>query len=355
MFGFLSGWVSFIVGFSAPIAAGSIAFSEYFYRAFPDFFLIMGNDPWLMKKLLSITIIIVFTIIHSRGVEFGSIVQNYLTVFKIALIVGLIVIGFSLGSGNVQHFTQSNHFSFNMSGWQTIGLSLMWIMFSYSGWNASTYIGSEIRDPKKNLPLSLMYGTGVVVILYLCINLVYVYAIPPDDMKGVISIGGLAVKNMFGGNWENIFSALVSIALLSSISAFIILGPRVYYAMARRGHFFTFVSKVDPESHVPTKSIILQCSIAIIMVMSGTFDQILTYMGFSLGIFPLLAIIGVFKLKTANGKYILPSVIYILSGVSILMLAYFERPVESSIAILTVLVGIPAYYFFIRNKEKGIT
>ena len=102
MFGFLSGWVSFIVGFSAPIAAGSIAFSEYFYRAFPDFFLIMGNDPWLMKKLLSITIIIVFTLIHSRGVEFGSIIQNYLTIFKIALIVGLIVIGFSLGNGNVQ-------------------------------------------------------------------------------------------------------------------------------------------------------------------------------------------------------------------------------------------------------------
>jgi APA family basic amino acid/polyamine antiporter len=194
--------------------------------------------------------------------------------------------------------------------------------------------------------------------LYFCINLFYVYAVAPNDMKGVISIGGLAVGNLFGSSFESILSALIAFALFSSLSAYIILGPRVYYSMARDRYFFRFASEVHSRFKVPFKSIMLQGAIAVIMVLFGTFDQLLTYMGFSLGIFPILAVIGVFKLRRKQASpYKLPGfpvvpIIYIISGVCILFLAYFERPVESTIAIITVIVGIPVYLRFKKNSPE---
>jgi APA family basic amino acid/polyamine antiporter len=366
LFGFLSGWVSFFVGFSAPIAASAIGFSEYMSRAFPQILswgiLDASLEEVILKKFYAIVLIIIFTLIHLRGIVFGSKVQNYLTVMKVGLIVGLIFLGFSLGKGNFGHFSQGGDFSFDFGGWKVIGLSLMWIMFSYSGWNASAYIGSEIRNPRKNLPLSLLLGTSIVMLLYFGLNMFYIYAIPPGDMKGVISIGGLAVGNLFGKSFESLFSTLIAFALFSSLSAFIILGPRVYFSMAKDGYFFKFASKVNGIHHVPSKSIILQCIIAVIIVISGTLDQIFTYMGFSLGIFPILAVIGVFKLRRMKkSEYKMPGfpvvpVVYILAGAMILVLGFLEQPVPSSIAILTVAVGIPAYFWFKkRYKTKEMT
>lgn len=363
MYGFLSGWVSLIVGFSAPIAASSLGFSEYFVRAFPQI-LVWANragisEPMIVKKTISILVIVAFTLIHLRGIKFGARVQNYLTALKVALIVGLIAAGLAFGKGDFGHFSQGSKFTFDFGGWKTMGLSLMWIMFAYSGWNASIYIGSEIKNPTRNLPLSLLAGTGIVILLYLCLNVVFIYAVPPEDMKGVISIGGLAVGNLFGRSMERFVSVFISFALFSSLSAFIILGPRVYYAMAKDGYFFKFISDVHPVSNVPSKAIILQCVISTVMVMSGTFDQILTYMGFSLGIFPILAVLGVFRLRRrGNGRRIIPGypvvpAIYVVCGVSMLVLAFFERPVESSIAIVTVLVGIPVFLVFRGKYGSG--
>ncbi|RKY86552.1 amino acid permease, partial [candidate division KSB1 bacterium] len=359
LMGFLSGWVSFFVGFSAPIAASSIGFTEYIARAFPVIIDWGGIvNPVFIKKFYSILVIIIFTAIHLKGIEFGAIVQNYLTLSKVGLILCLLFIGFIFGKGNFNHFIYSEEFILDFKKFKILGLSLMWIMFAYSGWNASAYIGSEIKKPSRNLPLSLILGTGIVIILYFCLNIFYVFAIKPEAMKGVISVGGLAVKNLFGSSMESLFSMLISFALFSSLSAFIILGPRVYYSMAKDGYFFKFVSDVHPVSHIPSKSIILQCLIAVIMVLSGTFEQILTYMGFSLGIFPILSVSGIFRLRSKLGsKYKLPGyplvqLIYIISGVFILFLSFLQRPVESSIAILTVSAGVPVYFIF---KKRYIT
>jgi APA family basic amino acid/polyamine antiporter len=153
---------------------------------------------------------------------------------------------------------------------------------------------------------------------------------------------------------ETVASVLIAFSLFSSLSAFIILGPRVYYAMAKGGHFFRFVSYIHPRFGVPTRSIALQAVIAIVLVLSGTFDQILTFMGFSLGIFPLLTVLGVFKLR-ASGKssglsagFPVAPVVYSLAGTAILILAFFERPLESSIALGTVAAGLPLYVLFKR-------
>jgi len=362
-FGFLSGWVSFFVGFSAPIAASAIGFSEYLTRAFPKLLHLGLFDPSieaaLLKKLYAVLVIIIFTMIHLRGIEFGARIQNYLTLLKVLLIVGLVLVGFSLGNGNLAHFSMGKTFTFNFSGWKTLGLSLMWIMFAYSGWNASAYIGSEIKNPVKNLPKSLFIGTGIVMLLYLCLNILYVYALSPSQMEGVISIGGAAAANLFGRGFESWLSVLMSFALFSSLSAFIILGPRIYYSMAKDNYFFKFAAHVHPRFRVPTKSIMLQGLIAIFMVFLGTFDQILTYMGFSLGVFPILAVLGVFKLrKNKLSKYKSPGfpvlpIIYILAALSILTLAFLERPIESLIAIGTVLIGIPIFFIFKKIYHQG--
>jgi basic amino acid/polyamine antiporter, APA family len=355
--GFLSGWVSFFVGFSAPIAASAIGFSEYLTRAFPG---LLGGPagPGAMKKLFAILIIAVFTFIHTRGLEAGARVQNALTGLKILLVVGLVAAGFAVGRGSFSHLAAAVPFRFDFAGLKTMGLALMWIMFAYSGWNASAYVGSEVRDPSRNLPRSLLLGTGIVAILYFALNLFYIYAIAPADMEGVISIGGLAAGNLFGPSAETVLSLLISFALFSSLSAYLILGPRVYYSMARDGIFFKSIAYVDPKCAVPTRSIVLQGAIAAVMVLFGTFDQLLTYMGFSLGIFPLLAVLGVFKLRRTGRSavklpgYPVASAVYILIGAAILVLSFLERPKESLIAIATALAGIPVYLFFKRGAAK---
>jgi APA family basic amino acid/polyamine antiporter len=360
LFGFLSGWVSFVAGFSAPIAASAIGFSEYLFRAFPwlaQTFSSQGTSGGTLKKLLAIAVIFLFTLIHLRGLKFGTRIQNYLTLLKVLLIAVLIISGLLWGNGSWSHFSLGQPVNFTYSSIKTMGLSLMWILFAYSGWNASTYIGSEIKDPQRNIPRSLLLGTAMVMIMYIGLNIVFVVAIPTEAMKGVISIGGLAVKNLFGPAMEFAFSLMIAIALFSSLSAFIIIGPRVYYSMAREGYFFKFAARVHPKYQVPSAAIILQAVLAIIMVLSGTFDQILTYMGFSLGIFPLMAVAGVFKLR-AQGSNIqmlkgLPVhlVIYLIFSALILLLSYLERPVESSIALLTALTGIPFFYYFKKQNH----
>jgi APA family basic amino acid/polyamine antiporter len=362
LFGFLSGWVSFFAGFSAPIAASAIGFSEYLTRAFPGLLRLSHSgssiEGIIIKKALSILVILVFTLIHARGIKVGARVQNFLTLLKIALIVGLIILGFSLGRGDLGHFAQGGGFKFDFGGWKTVGLSLMWIMFAYSGWNASAYIGSEIKDPRKNLPRSLILGTGIVLALYLLLNAFYVYAVPPDKMAGVISIGGLAVGNLFGPSFERVLSVLIAVALFSSLSAFIILGPRVYYAMACDRCFFPFAAAVHPRYRVPAKSILLQGMMAALLVLFGTFDQILTYMGFSLGIFPILSVLGLFKLRRdGTSVYRMPGfpvvpLLYVLAGGGILVLGFFERPVESSIALGMALIGVPFFYVFKSRGKK---
>lgn len=361
LFGFLSGWLSLIVGFSAPIAASAIGFSKYFIWAFPNL------QAWLalegitnaefFSKFLAILLIVVFTAIHSRGVIFGSKVQNVITVLKVLLVVGLIIAGFSVGRGSFNNLHVAQAFEFNFKGWKSIGVSLMFIMFAYSGWNSATYIGSEIRKPRKVIPGSLLISTGIVMVLYFLLNLFFVYAIPPSQIIGEPEIGGVAAGFAFGKSAEIIISLLISFALFSSLSAFVILGPRVYYRMAKDGYFFKFVSVIHPKFKVPANAIYLQSAVAIILVLSGTFEQILVYMGFSLGIFPILAVLGVFKLRMVGKSvlklpgYPLVQIIFIVTGFAMLVLAFFERPWESSIAILTALSGIPVFYYFKRRKN----
>jgi APA family basic amino acid/polyamine antiporter len=360
--GFLSGWISFFVGFSAPIAAAALAFVEYMTRAFPA---IMGSDilpgsstSFFLKKFYAMVIIATFTLVHRQGIRFGARIQNGLTVIKIAGIILFVAAGFAFGKGDLGHLFQGRGLEFNFGQCKSIGLSFLWIMFAYSGWNASAYIGSEAKSPKKNLPRSLLLGAAAVMFLYLALNLLYVYAIPLNEISNTTTIGGQAAAKLFGRSLEQIISLLIAFALFSSLSAYVMLGPRVYFSMARDDLFFRFAAKVHPRYKVPSKSILFQGMIAAAMVLIGTFDQLLTYLGFALGIFPILAVMGVFKLKrqgklaSGSSNWRLAPVFFIVTSVLMLVFSFLERPIESLIAIATLLLGIPLYFLVFKRTRQ---
>ena len=353
--GFLTGWTSFFVGFSAPIAAAAIGFSEYLYAGLDDRLLVLGSSQLIVvKKATAISIILIFTFLHYVGLRTGARVQNLLTVLKIVIVSGLASVGLLFGEGNWSNISFQSGGSFE---WTAIGTAMMLVMFSYSGWNASAYVAGELKQPRRTLPLSLITGTGIVIVLYLAVNLFIFHALPYSELRGTIAVVERASVSAFGHWMGKGLSIMVALALLSSLSAYIMIGPRVYFAMARDRLFFPFAAKVHPRYHVPSRSIVVQGAIAVLMVLVGTFEQLLVYIGFALGIFPWLAVAGLFIARKRGvgdssavkvlGYPIVP-IFFLVSTLALMVVAYMSRPVESTAAIVTVVAGIPCYILWVK-------
>ncbi|MBP2681127.1 MAG: amino acid permease, partial [Candidatus Krumholzibacteriota bacterium] len=247
--------------------------------------------------------------------------------------------------------------------WTAVGTAMMLVMFAYSGWNASAYVAGELKDPRRTLPVSLIGGTGIVIVLYLAVNLFVFASVPYTELKGTIAVVEKAAIGAFGGWMGRGLSVMIGVALLSSLSAFLLIGPRVYYAMARDRLFFQFAGRVDPHRHVPGFSIVAQGVLAAILVVFGTFEQLLVYIGFALGIFPWLAVSGLFiarrrKIGDASAVkvpgYPLVPVFILASTLALMAIAFANRPVESTAAVLTVLSGIPLYFLWVRIIEPPV-
>jgi APA family basic amino acid/polyamine antiporter len=346
--GFLTGWTSFIVGFSAAIAASAMGFSEYLFSGLPG----GVSDPshlMLYKKTVAGSIILLFTVIHYLGIRIGSGVQNGLTLLKIVIVLGLASIGLlTRGAGDLPISIESPD-SFE---WQGVGTAMMLVMFAYSGWNASAYIAGELKQPKRTLPVSLIAGTSIVIVLYLLVNVFVLTAVPYSELRGSIPVVEQASVRAFGGWTGRGLSVMISLALLSSLSAFILIGPRVYYAMACDRLFFRFAGKVHPRFGVPGVSIVIQGAISMLMVWMGTFEQLLVYLGFALGLFPWLSVAGLFIARKKrigdDGAVPVPAfpflpLFFLASTLFLMIIAFINRPMESSAAICTVLAGLPCY------------
>jgi len=354
--GFLTGWTSFIVGFSAPIAASALSFAEYIYAGLEvQFQGIEAVHLVLIKKGLAIFVILLFTTIHYFGLRWGSRVQNFLTVLKIIIVLGLASTGMVFGASTWSRVFSKISGAF---GGMAIGTAMVLVMFSYSGWNASTYIAGELKRPRKTLPVSLVSGTLIVILLYLAVNTFIFQVVPYAESKGVIPIVELASVRAFG-NWAgDLLSLLIAFALLSSLSAFIMIGPRVYFAMAQDRLFFASASRIHPRYHVPGRSIIVQGALAVIMVIIGSLEQLLIYLGFALWIFPWLAVAGIFiarKRKIGEDTavkiwgYPVVPLFFLVASLVLMVIAYINRPLESSAAVLTVMLGIPFYYLWVKG------
>jgi APA family basic amino acid/polyamine antiporter len=359
--GFLTGWTSFLVGFSAPIAASALGSIAYISAGLTEGVShIDSAQITLLQKSCAVLLIILFTLIHYLGLKLGAFVQNLLTAVKILIIFGLAALGLIFGKGDWTHFSFATDSRF---GTMALGTAMMLVMFSYSGWNASAYIAGELKDPRKSLPISLISGTAIVMILYLLINLFIFYSVPYSQLQGNITVVESATAMAFGENVSNILGLFIGIALLSSLSAFILIGPRVYFAMALDRLFFPYASKVHPKYEVPGRSIIIQGLIAVVMVMLGSFEQLLIYIGFALSIFPWLAIAGLFIARRRHigdnsavkvwGYPFIP-IFFLVSSLLLMIVAFYNRPVESTAAIVTILIGIPSYYIWLRGiKLRG--
>ena len=363
--GFLSGWISLIVGFSAPIAAAAMAFASYFFRVFPNALAKTPHAPLIGTGVVSISpltlfavgIIILFSLIHCYSLYLGSRVQNVLTGFKIGVILLFVVAGLGFGNGSMDHFySESNRGTLFSTGFAS---SLIFISFAYSGWNAAAYLGAEIKNPARNLPLSLFWGTFCVMILYLLLNGVFVYALPVSQMSGVLEVGATSAFALFGEGVEKIFAGAITCCLLSVISAMILAGPRVYYAMARDHLFFARFGQVTRRHGAPAQAILLQGAIAILMVITASFDQLLLYIGVTLSLFAMLTVIGMMFLR-AKGLHLkspyrtfgypITPIFFVLFNLWMIVFCIKDNLMVSVMSAGTIACGVLVFFCFNRKR-----
>jgi len=365
--GFLSGWISLIVGFSAPIAAAAMAFAKYAFQALNihntwsiKFMTVFGHEivfsPFI---LLAIGVILFFSLVHQRNIVTGKKIQDLLTVFKLLIIAGFIVVGFLWGEGSWANFSGELEGSKILSS--QFAVSLVFITFAYSGWNAAAYLGGEIKKPEKNIPLSLITGTSLVMVLYLFLNAVFIYALEPEKMSGVIEVGATATTALFGKNYNTFFSAAVAICLLSVLSVMVLTGPRVYYAMGKDGLFFRVFGKADPKRKTPRYAVSLQAAVAILIVVTISFDILLLYIGFTLALFSMLTVIGLFVIRLKHPEmkrpykvwgYPFVPLIFIIGNVWIIYFSIASRPIVSFFGLVTIISGLLVYILFSCKKKR---
>ncbi|MFQ5695167.1 MAG: APC family permease, partial [Terriglobia bacterium] len=266
------------------------------------------------------------------------------------------------GSGSWSFLSSASDF-WTPGDWSQVGTAMLLVMFAYSGWNGSTYLAEEVKVPGRTLPRSLLLGTALVMAIYLLLNLTFFYAVPVPALSGVVAVGDVAAAGLFGEGAAVWLSLLIALALLSSLSAYVFVGPRVYYAMARDRLFFPFAARVHPRFETPSLSVAAQGLCAALMILTGTFEQLLTYIGFALGLFPWLAVLGVFLLRRRQPArerpyrvwgYPLVPLFYLASMAAILAVALWGNPGPSLIALLTVAAGIPVYWLTVgRRRERS--
>ena len=364
---FLSGWVSFVVGFAAPAAASAFLAVDYlkdiFTLALPDSTLTVFLSTAMGQKTIAISLILLFSLVHIVGVEKGSFVQNTLTVVKLGIIAVFIIAGF-FALMNLKPIPVSDIISIENTEWKSVGLGMLLVLYAYSGWNGATYLAGEIKNPEKNVPRALFWGTLLTIFIYLIMNLIYFFSVPASELTGQGTPAFLAATRLFGKGVSIIFSVAFCIILLSSISAQIMIGPRVYYAMARDKNFFSYAGKIHKRFHTPMISILLQSFLSIIYILSGTFYTVLIYMGFALSIFPIVTMLSLMKIRYQNGSkmktehlyqtpmFPLLPVFFILVSIFLMVFSFIQNWQSCLTALGAVLIGIPMYYVWMMMSQK---
>src|SRR5262249_25156152 len=258
------------------------------------------------------------------------------------------IFGFAMGNGDWSHFSQHAARTSTVSLPIQFVVTLLLVMFGYSGWNAATYVAEEVRRPEGTLPAALATGTAIVAALYLGLNLVFLYSTPLEQMKGVIGVGRVAASNLFGPGIAGLFSALMAFSILSTVNAEVTIGPRVYYAMAKNRAFFSAAAAVHPRWHTPVIAILSQGLCAIVMTLTP-FPQLITYIGMSLTLFTVLSVVSLFvfrrkrtgwqRLRAVDFAYPLVPASYVLVGTCMILYGVISQPKPSLTALCTAGVG----------------
>jgi len=283
--GFLSGWLSVTVGFAAPIALAAMAFGKYFSTIFP-------HAPAATWSLVMVWCI---TLVHVGGVQVAARFQNLATWLKVALICVFIGAGWWLATGQPVRFVPAQE-DWGLITSKPFAVSLVYVMYSYAGWNAATYIVGEIRNPQRNVPKAIALGTLLVTVLYLALNAVFLHAAPMSDLAGKLDVGHVAAEHIFGVTGGKIMSGLICLGLASSISAMTWLGPRVLCTMGEDMKIFAPLASCD-ERGVPVAGLFVQLAIVITLLLTASFNSVLTAVQFSIQLGSFATVVGLIVLR----------------------------------------------------------
>jgi APA family basic amino acid/polyamine antiporter len=362
--GFMTGWTSFVAVFAGAMAASAMVIPLYLDRFIPG----SANStplfqiplPYLpvtfsRQTLIATAVVWAFAFVHIRGVGPGRVVSNVLTILKVTAFVVFIALGFAIGAGSAENLQQTAG-PVAPTSWL---LALIPVMFTYSGWNAAAYMAEEIRNPGRNVPLSLTLGTLAVIAIYLLLNVLYLYVIPIGELAQVQgSVLDVVADRLLGTSAGNIMGAVGLISLAAGINAWTFAGPRVYFAMARDRVFFPAAARIHPKYKTPAASVAAQAAWATLLILTGSLDKLTTYVGFALTLFAGIAVAAVFVLRArdphaprpfkAVGYPVTPA-IFVLASAAMVANAIYRDPVTSLAGVFVIAAGIPLYWWFRRG------
>jgi APA family basic amino acid/polyamine antiporter len=361
---FLTGWTSFVAGFSGAIAATAVGLADYVGRFVPaaaeTTALLTIPLPWIPlvvspRAIVALAAIAALALIHIRGLGPGSFVQNLLAGIKVSALVIFVALGFAAGNGNVAQIAEGG--SAPATG---MLMALLPIMFTYSGWNAAVYVAEEVRDPGRNVPLALGIGTLAVVLLYLALNALYLYAMPVTELAGLgdVRLIDRAAERLFGFVAGNLIAVFTIISMAASISAMVLAGPRVYYAMARDGMFLPAAGAVHPRYRTPAVAIVAQALWSAVLVLSGTLSQLVSYTGFAVVLFAGVAVASLFVIRRRDPDaprpfrawgYPWAPAIFVAASAVMVVNEMLRNGATALVGVALIALGIPVYYIFARR------
>ena len=354
--GFLSGWTSFTVGFGAGIAAAAVSFSSYALRLVP-----LADDNSMASTTVALVLVWVMTAVHASGTGAGGRLQRVLTTTKVLAIVLLIFGGFVFGRGSWDHVAeQSPHTN---PGIGPLMVALIFVLYTYLGWNVVGYIAGEIADPRRTIPRIVRGGTAFVALLYVLLNLVYLYALPVTALAQppILPVAEKAAAALWGPANAQLVAGLLCVSIAGGVSAMVWAGPRAYWAMAADGLFPSFFKALTPTTGVPVRAMVLQSAWTSILILTGTFEQLVIFSGFVLSVFTALTLGAVMILRRRQPALVRPYLtplypmlpcVPIIALVLIIGYSLVHRPLESAAGAVIVLSGIPCYMMW-RHREHG--
>jgi APA family basic amino acid/polyamine antiporter len=365
LLGFLFGWSALLVTYTGSIAVISVGFAHYFltllgvtseniHLTVP----LIGYHLTLLK-FIAVVVIFLFTSLNVRGVRFGALMQRFFTFISITVVIGYVAAGFSSERGNWHQIFPLFRLIPDMNTFSRLGVALIGVYFTYSGWTVLAYIAGEIKDYQHTIPRATWRGVATVVILYVLINLVYLYALPLQKMENIVDIGYQALLVLQGTGFSAVFTLIILVAVISTLNATILSGARIYYAMSREGQFFPTIGQLHARFGTPARSLWLQCGWTVLLVFSGSFNQLLTYTVFIMVCFGLLSGVSLFIIRRKQSEkqniyrawgYPYTTVLYLVVASWILVNTMLDQPVQSLAGLFFVAVGIPFYIYF-RKKE----
>jgi basic amino acid/polyamine antiporter, APA family len=354
---FLYGWTLFFVIGTGTIATLAVAAANYMGQ--------FGELTSMQKKVISTALILIMMVINVRGTRESASVQNVATVIKVAAILVMSAILFALGDGGAVSTTVAGGAGAAPAATPTlagVGLSIIAVLWAYEGWQYVTFAAGESTEPQRSLPRAIAVGTTALVAIYLLANFAYLAALGPARVAASDRVAGEAVAAVLGPAAGGVIALAIIISMYSAAHATVITAPRVYYSMAQDGLFFPRLAEVHPKYGTPALAIVTSCLWAILLALTGTFEQLLTYVVFVGWIFYALGAAAVIalRIKRPNAErpfrvpgYPLTPLLFVLAAAAIVINTIIEQPGQSAIGLGMVFLGLPAYWWWQRAARKG--